>query len=524
MSARQLSPGTSSESSIPYMAPSHCFPTAFRLPLVARLGRSTPTSQYPRHGPHITSIHVLDDDSLLNIFHLYRPVLLDKDEVRNDRNLQGGIWARERWWYKLAQVCQRWRYLILGSASYLQLCLVCTYGTPVSDMLAHSPPLPLILDYIDESRVITTEEENGILFALRHRDRVRRIRFLMRIQVLRKVITPIDDEFPMLEFLYLEASTKDGEDLILPKTFRAPHLHHLILINFDMELGSPLLTIPDALITLSLQKIQPSSAFSPNDLLHRLALMSRLETLGIHFHPPIPTSDIDRLLLDMPITHVTLPNLRWFGFGGATAYLEVFLPRMTTPLLEKFQLRFTNESTFSVPRLLQFMSTAKNLRLSCARFEFNTWGISVSVHPHEGAKMYALELKVICRHLNSQVPSVAQLFDVLSPAFSGVEHLTLSAMSLVLSDGHHEVDETQWRKLLKSFGNVKSLLVGCELVEEVSRCLRSEDGEIPLELLPELRELSYAGKGGAFTGFINARRAAGHLVPRVHVQSPFLPL
>jgi hypothetical protein len=215
-----------------------------------------------------------------------------------------------------------------------------------------------------------------ITFAL-FLDCVRRIRLLMRIQVLRKVIAALDDEYPMLEFLYLEASTKGSRGLILPKTFRAPHLRHLILMNFDVELGSPLLTIPDALITLSLQKIQPSSAFRPNDLLHRLALMPRLETLGIHFHPPIPNSDIERLLLGISITHATLPNLRWFGFGGATAYLEVFLPRNTTPLLEKFRLRFTNESTFSVPCLLQLMSKAKNIRFSSARFEFNGWGISV---------------------------------------------------------------------------------------------------------------------------------------------------
>ncbi|KAI0276410.1 hypothetical protein BGY98DRAFT_986246, partial [Russula aff. rugulosa BPL654] len=51
-----------------------------------------------------------------------------------------GYWVEERWWYRLAHVCQRWRNLILGSATYLGLCLVCTYGTPVADMLAHSPP------------------------------------------------------------------------------------------------------------------------------------------------------------------------------------------------------------------------------------------------------------------------------------------------------------------------------------------------------------------------------------------------
>ena len=77
----------------------------------------------------------------------------------------GGVrWIGERWWYRLAHVCQRWRNLILGSASSLGLCLVCTYGTPVADMLVHSPPLPLVIDY--RIRGITAEDEEAILLAL----------------------------------------------------------------------------------------------------------------------------------------------------------------------------------------------------------------------------------------------------------------------------------------------------------------------------------------------------------------------
>ena len=77
------------------------------------------------NSPHAPSIHILDENSLLNIFYLYRPAIFDVDEDDDDRILGGKGWERERWWYKLAQVCQRWRILILGSASYLGLCLVC---------------------------------------------------------------------------------------------------------------------------------------------------------------------------------------------------------------------------------------------------------------------------------------------------------------------------------------------------------------------------------------------------------------
>jgi hypothetical protein len=37
------------------------------------------------------SIHILDDDSLLNVFHLYRPHLLGEDGDEGDRRIGGGM-------------------------------------------------------------------------------------------------------------------------------------------------------------------------------------------------------------------------------------------------------------------------------------------------------------------------------------------------------------------------------------------------------------------------------------------------
>src|ERR1700761_4506324 len=119
------------------------------------------------NSPPIAAIHILNDDSLLNVFHLYRPFFFSEDQEDSIR-LIGGTkqWVGERWWYKLAHVCQRWRNLILGSASHLRLSLLCTEGTPVADMLAHSPPLPLVIDYFDKYDDITAEDEGGMTLAL----------------------------------------------------------------------------------------------------------------------------------------------------------------------------------------------------------------------------------------------------------------------------------------------------------------------------------------------------------------------
>ena len=139
------------------------------------------------NSPRTAPIHILDDDSLLHVFYLYRPFLWGEDGDEDARLVGGNErWVRSRWWYELAHVCQRWRNVILGSASYLGVSLVCTFGTPVADMLAHSPPLPLVIDYPGEDRDIT--EDEGAILALKHRDRVRHVRLFISVTSLQKLI------------------------------------------------------------------------------------------------------------------------------------------------------------------------------------------------------------------------------------------------------------------------------------------------------------------------------------------------
>ena len=176
------------------------------------------------NSPHITSINILNDDSLLHVFYLYRPFRLGEDQRENEYARRFGgdeQWVGERWWHKIAHVCQRWRNLVLGSAYYLDVCLLCTYGTPIADILAHSPPLPLAIDYhfdVLDPRYPTTEDEEGATHALKQRDRVRRV----RLQNLRKLIVAIDEEYPILEYLIITHTSEDvGNDtiVIFPETF-----------------------------------------------------------------------------------------------------------------------------------------------------------------------------------------------------------------------------------------------------------------------------------------------------------------
>ena len=468
---------------------------------------------------HSTLVHLLDDDSLLVIFYFCRPSIFVESEAENDvRLIEGGKWNRERWWYRLIQVCRRWRYIVLDSAIHLQVSLVCGRGTPVADMLAHSPPVPLIIDHIDEEyHVLTPEDEEGIILALQNRDRVRRIRITKSVSILQKLVIALDGEFPILEYLlisnrrvirpFIDLSTS----LNFPETFRAPHLRQLWLDNFATPIESPILTTMGNLVTLWLSSIPSSSYFHPNALLHRLSLLPRLETLGLAFHCYNPNAE--RQLLRTPIvTRVTLPNLHWLFFDGTRAYLEALLPWLATPLLEKLHIHFLNQMVYSIPHLRQFINMAGNLRLNFAVVMFDEDLIRLSGYPHHEANLCSLIMELGGRHLDWQVVSAAQVFHALKTVLSAVERLDLRYnRPNISSEWNRQADCTHWREFLGSFGKVKMLRVEYGLVEQVSRALQPEEGDSPTELFPELQELSYSRRGAsrAFALFIDARQKAG---------------
>ncbi|KAI0276390.1 hypothetical protein BGY98DRAFT_707370 [Russula aff. rugulosa BPL654] len=405
--------------------------------------------------------------------------------------------------------------LILGSASYLGLCLVCTYGTPVGDMLAHSPPLPLVIDYHNHD--ITGEDEEAIFLALAQRDRVRRIRFISPPLKLQKLIMAIDGEYPILEYLILGYPTKKRTVLTLSETLHTPHLRHLA-IACSIPIRFQLLTTAVGLVTLNIGLNHPSTYFQPSVLLQSISLMPQLENLVIYFHFAVPNRDVERQLMRTPVTtHVTLPNLRIFALKAVSAYSEAVLSRITAPRLEIFQICYPKQLTFSVPQLVQFMGRTETLRFDRAEFRFYKERVYVKVNPPEAnMSMAAFSINVDCWHLDWQVSSVAQIFNSLSQIFSAVEHLTLShKVHSQSSEEHNEVDCTEWRRLLRSFSNIKTLRVHRRLVGELSRCLRWDDAYHPLGLLPELQELTYSGSrsaGAGFTSFIDARRNAGRPV------------
>ena len=369
------------------------------------------------------------------------------------------------------KVCRRWRYLILGSASHLGLCLVCSTGTPVAEMLAHSPPFPLIIDHDHTSHDLTPEDERGIIFALEHRDRVRRIYLSMPVPSLQKVVKAMVNQFSILEYLLIAPPTSPDTHLVLPATFSAPQLSHLKLNRLSSPIGSRLLTAAVSLVTLRLRWMHPSTNSYPNHLLQALSLLHQLKHLSISFSSPVPNREIERHMLHTPnITHTMLPNLVYFKFGGVSTYLDALLSHMNAPLLEELKVHFFNQLSYITPNLRQLVMTTENLRCSSVKCLF--YHKAVKVFDNATSWRPIFNIYVGCDHLDWQVSSIAQIFNVLSPLVSAVVDLTLDYRSHTLSsEWHNQADRAQWRKLLRSFRNVETLRVHDGLVGELSRCL-----------------------------------------------------
>jgi hypothetical protein len=461
----------------------------------------------------ITSI--LNDDVLLNIFYIHRLHLGLEDEEGCGDALFIRRWDRQRWWYKLAQVSQQWRRVILESPSLLDLHLVCTYGVPVADMLAHSPPLPLIIFYQDGDREMTIEDEEGALLAISplYRDRVRRIALEMPAQAHRNFITAMG-RFPILEHLYIECQSEDDASWTVPLIFAAPNLRHIHLGHVTFSIESTILTgttnSPVGLVDLWLGGIPQFSYFSPSYILTRLSLIPQLQTLGIGFHSPPAWLEIVFI-----VRHVTLPNLRVFSFLGVSDYLECLVSQINAPALTTLDVRFFDAYTLSIPHLLQMVQASENLVFNTFELSFSEGNfVDLVADSHRRRWKRPLSLRIMCKPRELQVASAVSILSALSPVLSVVEKLTLNQTGHDLSSGSIHVNRSQWRELLRIFNGVKTLYVNNQLVGALSRSLPSEDGEPPLGLLPNLEELSYSGSDvdDAFLPFINERQATGHPV------------
>ncbi|KAI9456028.1 hypothetical protein BJY52DRAFT_607568 [Lactarius psammicola] len=474
---------------------------------------SPPTSERPWYPVLYTTTDMLNDDVLLGVFNYYR--------LDNEIN-----WNTQLGWRKLSHVCRRWRFLIHGSATHLDMHILCTNGTPLVNTLVHLPPLPLVIDYRYATATVGLQDELGIFHALRLCDRVRRVVLRIPPSILDQLLVLMDESFPVLEHLSLSYTAEEDTMLLLPKTFLAPNLHHLTLLGIGLPKKLLLLSSTLSLVTLTLANIRAPGYFLPRHLVTRLNSLSQLEELTIGFSIPLPRPSAERELLHELEAPVTLSVLKRLTFRGVSAYLDSFVAQIRAPLLEQFNITLFNQIAFSLPHLSHFTNSTERLKLPVAKVFFEHDAFSVVTHhhrqqlddgPEDGTPSFSL--RVICKQFDWQIDCAAQICSALmTSTLAGIEQLTLDVEGREVSTEWQDdaVDGATWRELLGSFTAAKELHICAALVWELSCALRPGDVGLDPGLLPCLEvlapELEEEHAGNAFASFIDARQVAGRPV------------
>ena len=154
---------------------------------------------------HTSTTTALPGNVLLEIFDFYR---------NNHDYTCHGVWK----WHLLVHVCQRWRQVVFTSPHRLKLQLLCTFGTPVRKNLGIWPPLPVLVDCGSYSgSPLTPNEEDNVIAALEHHNRVCRVNIYLTSPQLGKVVAAMQEPYPVLR--YLSVGLRGGNARALPTGF-----------------------------------------------------------------------------------------------------------------------------------------------------------------------------------------------------------------------------------------------------------------------------------------------------------------
>ena len=265
-------------------------------------------------------------------------------------------------WKSLVQVCRRWRRIIFASPGCLRLLLRCSARTPVRNLLHTWPPLPIAIRYSPE---FGREGEQNVIAALELRDRVAGITFdrLQRSEELERFSAAMQKPWPTLTRLRL-TSDNYSTPVIAPEVFlgvSAPELRSFTSHNVGfLELPKLNLSAP-RLVTLSLLAIP--FYISSEMMATYLSTLPCLEEFSVGFYW-LPHEYLTGPRDPPRQTRVILPALTHFLFKGTGEYLEDFVARIDTPLLNNLKvtvvLDIHSESIHHVRQLCELIGRAEN--------------------------------------------------------------------------------------------------------------------------------------------------------------------
>ncbi len=429
-------------------------------------------------------------DVLLQVFDFCRP---EASETWDDHN----------WWHGLVHICQRWRQLIFTSPRRLGLSLLCTRKTPAtsSKIFDFWPNIPIAISVNGWHSLDPTEEDN-LLAAFKHSDRVWSVTLSLSRPQAKKVIKMMMKPFPALTNFRVKPVKRLGGNLyphILPHGFLGGSTSGLRELDLSgiSPLGLPsILSSSTDLVNLHLHDLQLTGDVSPDSMVACLAGMTKLESLTIKFRC------CPSMFPPNSMTQVILPTLSRFHFQGSHKYLEDLVAQLDAPRLFDLTVMLLVTCTDPVqqlPQLLRFIDHAEDLKLSQFR--------------HACAEIHDVHSFIHFDNAQTgQNPTFLTLGEVKNNEFYSAEFRPmgplLSQVSAFISSVHHlsitpfhqqKIQDKYWHHagilmLLRSFDTVETLHVGGQFTNLFPLLLNGLHDELVTEVLPALRFLNFEGK------------------------------
>ena len=440
------------------------------------------------------TIGMLSGDVLLNIFCYC---------------LDSSPWC----WLGLVHVCRKWRHIVFGSQRTLRLRLLCTYGTPVLKMLDCWPTPPIIIKYGGRPALDPPgpEDEDNILDALKHSDRVHSIYLTVTKPLLTK-LSSIETSFSELEDLVL--LYPDYMELTLPSAFRwGPRLRTLHLTGISFPTLLQHLSSSRNLVDIQLHNIASAAYHSPEALANALSWLTQLQSLSLHFrssdsHPEnigiLPSSSNGK--------RVAFPTLSHLDFQGTCAFFDRFVTGIDSPHLGNIEITF-NQPTFFVSNLCKFIDRIE-IQKTHRRADILFSDLSVTISFIKSGPT-CLKLQVCCESLSLRQYSMAQICSGLSAFLLGVEHLSISGMHPL--SGKDDSNREGWLKLIHPFRGTKWVHVtgghSTNIMLELQHSEIRRDNVLPLlhKLCVREPRPHCATFQEAVVSFMHSRRLSGHI-------------
>ena len=228
------------------------------------------------------------------------------------------------------------------------------------------------------------------------------------------------EPLPILTVFRLSSSDKLPVP-VLPDTFlggSAPSLRRFSLDGISFPTFPKFVLSATYIEGLGLSDIPHSGYIPPEVMATSLAALPNLKHLSFGFRSPLSRP----LRSPPPLTRAVLPALIRLSFIGVSEYLEGFLARIHTPLLNHLAVVFFMDLIFDIPRLHDFVHRIEwSQPFHQARiYLFGHADIEVSL-----GSQYQFNLEIKCERPDWQLASMAQVLSQQLPLLSHVEQLEL---------------------------------------------------------------------------------------------------